>query len=200
MGTALVGAGVYAADARAQALPLVSPFGPVDSSSHDWTVMLLRFGRISRDQEIGATLMNAGLLTMALSLALAVWVLWLMAESGAAAPGKAGRALYDAGEEERLGTFLSGGTVERVPPRRFFKRPQGGERGAGEKEPGAAAPGPRAPLAAAPGGARPAAPRTTTPGKAQPPAPGTAKARPGGETEEERFRRFLERDRGDRRP
>ena len=33
MGTALVGAGVYAADARALALPLVSPFGPVDVDS-----------------------------------------------------------------------------------------------------------------------------------------------------------------------
>ncbi|MDA0312129.1 MAG: hypothetical protein O2992_08435 [Gemmatimonadetes bacterium] len=35
LGTALVGAGIYAADATAKVLPLVSPFGPVDPGSHD---------------------------------------------------------------------------------------------------------------------------------------------------------------------
>lgn len=79
LGTALFGAGVYAADARAQALPLVSPFGPVDSDSHDWTVMLLKVGMLSRDREIGAALRSGGLLAMVVSLALGAWVLRVMA-------------------------------------------------------------------------------------------------------------------------
>jgi hypothetical protein len=83
LGTALFGAGVYAADARAQALPLVSPFGPVDVDSHDWTLMLMKYGMLSRDQEIGAALRSSGVLAMTLSIALAAWVLWVMRASGA---------------------------------------------------------------------------------------------------------------------
>lgn len=75
-GTALVGAGVYAADARAQQLPLVSPFGPVDVDSHDWTVLLLRFGRLSQDQQIGAALRHAGVLAMTCGLVGSLWVAW----------------------------------------------------------------------------------------------------------------------------
>ncbi len=82
LGTALVGAGVYAADARAQALPLVSPFGPVDVFSHDWTVMLMKFGKLSQDERIGAFLRNSGLTAMAASIASGAWILWLMATSG----------------------------------------------------------------------------------------------------------------------
>lgn len=80
LGTALFGAGVYAADARAQVLPLVSPFGPVDSDSHDWTVMLLKWGMLSRDQEIGAGLRGGGVLAMVASVVVGAWVLWLMAK------------------------------------------------------------------------------------------------------------------------
>lgn len=76
VGTALVGAGVYAADARAQALPLVSPFGPVDVDSHDWTVMLLRIGRLSQDQQIGAALRGMGLLAMTAGLGAGAWISW----------------------------------------------------------------------------------------------------------------------------
>ena len=78
LGTAMFGAGVYASDARAQALPLVSPFGPVDVDSHDWTVMLLKYGMLSRDQEIGAALRSGGILAMTLAIATAAWVLWVM--------------------------------------------------------------------------------------------------------------------------
>ncbi|GMV05375.1 MAG: hypothetical protein AMXMBFR53_16540 [Gemmatimonadota bacterium] len=81
LGTALVDAGVYAADARAQALPLVSPFGPVDADSHDWTVMLMKFGMLSRDQAIGGALVGAGRALMAASLAAGAWVLWVMART-----------------------------------------------------------------------------------------------------------------------
>jgi len=79
LGTAFVGAGLYAADARAQTLPLVSPFGPVDAGDHDWTVMLMKFGMLSRDQEIGALLVGAGRATMLASLLAGAWVLRVMA-------------------------------------------------------------------------------------------------------------------------
>ncbi len=79
LGTALFDAGVYAADARAQALPLVSPFGPIDVDSHDWTVMLLRVGMLSKDQVIGAALRRTGILVMGLSIAVGAWVLRVMA-------------------------------------------------------------------------------------------------------------------------
>ena len=84
LGTSLVDAGVYAADARAQALPLVSPFGPVDPGSHDWTRMLMKVGMLSRDQEIGGALMTLGRGVMLGSLAAGAWVLRVMARvSGA---------------------------------------------------------------------------------------------------------------------
>jgi hypothetical protein len=79
LGTALVGAGVYAADARAQALPLVSPFGPVDVDSHDWTVMLMKYGMLSRDHAIGAGLRRAGLIAMVGAIAAGACVLRVMA-------------------------------------------------------------------------------------------------------------------------
>ncbi len=90
LGTALFSAGVYAADARAQALPLVSPFGPVDVDSHDWTVMLMRYGMLSRDQVIGAGLRRAGILAMVASLALGAWVLRVMAAETTAEKREAG--------------------------------------------------------------------------------------------------------------
>jgi hypothetical protein len=88
LGTAMFGAGVYASDARAQALPLVSPFGPVDVDSHDWTVMLLKYGMLSRDQEIGAALRSGGILAMGLSIAIGAWVLWVMRAASAEATGR----------------------------------------------------------------------------------------------------------------
>jgi hypothetical protein len=83
LGTALVGAGVYAADARAQALPLVSPFGPVDVDSHDWTVVLLKYGKLSQDAQIGAALRRAGFFVMIASLAGGAWVLRIMGQRSA---------------------------------------------------------------------------------------------------------------------
>jgi hypothetical protein len=84
LGTSLFNAGVYAADARAQALPLVSPFGPVDVDSHDWTVMLLRFGMLTKDEAIGAALRQGGIAAMFLSIAAGAWVLRVMATEGGA--------------------------------------------------------------------------------------------------------------------
>lgn len=88
LGTALVEAGVYAADARAQSLPLVSPFGPVDVDSHDWTVLLMKFGMLSRDQAVGSALQGLGRATMLVAMAGGAWVLWAMARTGARERGK----------------------------------------------------------------------------------------------------------------
>jgi hypothetical protein len=92
LGTSLVNAGVYAADARAQALPLVSPFGPVDVDSHDWTVMLMKYGMLTKDQAIGAFLRRAGILAMIASIVSGAWVLRIMAvEGGAVERDRSGR-------------------------------------------------------------------------------------------------------------
>ena len=65
LGTSLVDAGIYAADARAQLLPRVSPWGGGDDVfSHDWTYMLMRFGNLSRAGVIGARFRTAGMLLM----------------------------------------------------------------------------------------------------------------------------------------
>jgi len=100
LGTALVGAGIYAADARAQALPLVSPFGPVDVDSHDWTVMLMKYGKLSQDERIGGALQRAGIFAMIGSLALSAWVLRIMAVTTGGMPDSSGPEMDS--EEERF--------------------------------------------------------------------------------------------------
>lgn len=63
----------YAADARSQLLPLVSPFpgAPV----HDWTYLLGRAGLLQQDQLVGKAFRHAGIATMAGALVLSGWVL-----------------------------------------------------------------------------------------------------------------------------
>lgn len=73
LGTALAHVGVYAADARAQALPLVSPVS--GSPEHDWTYLLLRFGALRHDRLIGGLFQAAGLGSMAASVAAGAWSL-----------------------------------------------------------------------------------------------------------------------------
>lgn len=107
MGTALVGAGVYAADARAQALPLVSPFGPVDVDSHDWTVMLLKVGRLSQDQQIGAALRGSGLFAMAVALGAGAWMVWRSFSARGEDPAAQPIPSDPGDEEARLTEFLS---------------------------------------------------------------------------------------------
>ena len=102
LGTALVGAGVYAADARAQALPLVSPFGPVDVDSHDWTIMLMKYGRLSQDQRIGGCLQRSGIVAMVLSLGLGGWILRIMATTSTGRPPD-GTAESMEGDHDRVG-------------------------------------------------------------------------------------------------
>ena len=178
LGTALVGVGIYAADARAGALPLVSPFGPVDPDSHDWGVMLQRVGMLSKDRQIGAAIQRAGVFAMTASLLSGLWVLRVMAlanRAGAAPKSSVGMIAPSpeklAAEEARLAAFMRGETVEREQKKRIFKR-------------GAASTGPPPRDAA-----RPAA----KPGKKQDKAK-SGKKKDRAKSEEERFREFLERD------
>jgi len=84
LGTALWHTAAYAGDARAQVLPLVSPFGPVDSSSHDWTYLLMRVGKLSHDREIAGQFRLLARAAMLGSLIAGAWVLWLMRRVGIA--------------------------------------------------------------------------------------------------------------------
>lgn len=106
MGTAFWHTAAYAGDARAQALPLVSPFGPVDVDSHDWTYMLMRVGKLSQDTEIARDFRTVARILMVGSMVAGAWVLWIMARagrSGAARPGGGPPT-----EEDRLEEFLGG--------------------------------------------------------------------------------------------
>jgi hypothetical protein len=75
--TVLMGTAVYAGDARARVLPLVSPFA--GDPMHDWYYMLGRLGLLQRDQLIATLFRTGGLLTMATSVFLGARILWLMA-------------------------------------------------------------------------------------------------------------------------
>lgn len=66
LGQNLLHVGRYAADARAQRLPLVG------GGEHDWTYLLEVFGLLRRDAEIGAVLDFAGCLFIAWA-ALSIW-------------------------------------------------------------------------------------------------------------------------------
>jgi hypothetical protein len=106
LGTALVGAGVYAADARTQALPLVSPFGPVDVDSHDWTVMLMKYGMLSQDAQVGEALRRMGFAAMASSLVAGAWVLRIMATASPAGRVRSSDGDRLAAEEARLRRYV----------------------------------------------------------------------------------------------
>jgi hypothetical protein len=92
LGTSLVDAGIYAADARSQLLPLVSPWGETDDVfAHDWTFMLMSFGKLTRDEVIFRA---AGMILMPLSLLAGAWIVSVLAR----APKRAERF----SEEERI--------------------------------------------------------------------------------------------------
>lgn len=97
LGTVFIDVGVYAADARLRALPLVSVGGePV----HDWNYLLGEVGMLRHDRAVGALFRGLGIGAMALALGAASWMLRLMAGPAAAAP--------DFPEEERLTRALRG--------------------------------------------------------------------------------------------
>lgn len=67
---------VYAADARAMALPLVSPFG--GHVYHDWNYLLATSNMLHLDGAIGLFFRALGFMSMSAMLAVGSWMLWLM--------------------------------------------------------------------------------------------------------------------------
>jgi hypothetical protein len=67
----------YAADARAQILPLVSPFH--GAPGHDWNYLLSALGLLRLDRVIGGAFRVAGIVTMGAGLFWRLWVLRVMA-------------------------------------------------------------------------------------------------------------------------
>jgi hypothetical protein len=76
LGTNFFGIAPYAADARARALPLVTP-GPGDPI-HDWYYMLSQIGWLPHDELIGRFFRMCGILTTAVGTAFGAWLLWTM--------------------------------------------------------------------------------------------------------------------------
>ena len=77
LGTNFAHIAPYAADARAQMLPLVSPFQ--GAPGHDWNYLLGTLGLLGQDRVIGGAFQVAGVLTMGAGFLGGLWVLRVMA-------------------------------------------------------------------------------------------------------------------------
>ena len=85
LGTNFTHIAPYAADARAQLLPLVSPFQ--GAPGHDWNYLLGTLGLHQQDHMVGGAFRATGILIMGASLWAGVWVLRIMAELAATKNG-----------------------------------------------------------------------------------------------------------------
>lgn len=76
LSTNLFGVATYMADAREQALPLVSPFSghPI----HDWNFLLERLGWLDACEELGLATKVLATLVMGVSLGSGSWLVWRM--------------------------------------------------------------------------------------------------------------------------
>ena len=77
LGTNFAHIAPYVADARAQMLPLVSPFP--GAPGHDWNYLLGTLGLLRQDRVIGGVFRVAGTVTMGAGLFGSSWVLRVMA-------------------------------------------------------------------------------------------------------------------------
>ena len=87
LSTNLIGVGVYMADAREMALPLVSvESGGSDNPviGHDWHNLFGRLGLLDHDQTIGLLTRGLGSAAMFLALAGGAWIMWEMFRAGGA--------------------------------------------------------------------------------------------------------------------
>ena len=82
LGTNFAHIAPYAADARAQMLPLVSTFQ--GASGHDWNYLLATLGLLRQDRVIGGAFQVAGILTMGAGFLGSLWVLRVMATANVA--------------------------------------------------------------------------------------------------------------------
>jgi hypothetical protein len=83
LSTNLYQIGVYVADARAQALDLVTVGEPQGPIRHDWNYMLGELGLLEYDAALGWLVCQTGLLAMLACLGGGVWLLWHMFQSSA---------------------------------------------------------------------------------------------------------------------
>jgi hypothetical protein len=83
LSTNLFEVATYAADARAQELPLVSP-GAASGGDiiHDWNFMLDRLGWLQYDHAIAQMLRFDAILSMFVCLVFGGWLCWMMFRSG----------------------------------------------------------------------------------------------------------------------
>lgn len=183
LATALLGAATYAADARAQLLPLVSPFA--GAPMHDWHYLLGRLGLLDRDQAVAGVFRAAGLLLAVGSVGLGGWILGLMATDPERARA-GGRGKADPLTEEGL-RF-----------RAWLEKEDGSPSSGTSGDPGAPIPPPsRAAPPAAPSASPPAEPSASPP--AEPPARAGERLADSVDpaalsAEERRFLEFLERE------
>jgi hypothetical protein len=191
--TVLMGTAVYAGDARARVLPLVSPFS--GDPLHDWYYMLGRLGLLYRDQTIAALFRTGGLLVMAGSVVLGARILWLMATdperttgSGAGeAPGES--ALEAEGRRFQAWLAAQSATGEAGDSER------GGVPGRGEEAASGSGPG-HASSGATLGRPDPSAPEPPPPERGSDPAVDQVRESVDPSTltpEERRFLEFLDR-------
>ncbi len=69
---------MYISDARARALPLVSPFSFGDDIIHDWTYLLTQAGLLQHDLLIAFLVRLTAGAVMVAGLLMGGWILWLM--------------------------------------------------------------------------------------------------------------------------
>jgi hypothetical protein len=79
LGTNLVGVGYYMADARAQALPLVTAEGGGGDTIHDWNYLFGHFGLLAYDERIGVAVRGSAVVVMLAALAFGAWLMIEMA-------------------------------------------------------------------------------------------------------------------------
>ncbi len=78
LSTILFEVAMYVSDARARALPLVSPFSFGEDIIHDWSYLLGNAGILQQDQLIAFLIRLMAGASMVGGLFLGGWILWLM--------------------------------------------------------------------------------------------------------------------------
>lgn len=73
LGASARNVGVYCADARAMALPLIGGIDPELGHGHDWNAILGRWGALDADTLLGSLFQLSGYALMALAAALILW-------------------------------------------------------------------------------------------------------------------------------
>jgi len=85
------GVALYASDAQAMALPLVTPFGMTPAVSHDWNYMLTQMGILSYDAAVALFFRFCAVLSMAFCLVVGGWMVFLMIKNPSKLKRKATR-------------------------------------------------------------------------------------------------------------